>query len=213
MKILVSGFEPFEGETLNPSSEAVQKLDDTIAGATIIKVEVPTVFGKAIGKIQQCIEQEKPNITMCVGQANGRFEINVEKVAINLNDARIPDNEGNQPLDETIFPDGAAAYFSNLPVKAMVQEIRKQRIPAAVSYSAGTFVCNHLMYGVLYLIDRKYPNMKGGFIHVPYTPGQVLDKKDTPSMALADIVTALTYAIKAAVENTEDIKIPGGQIA
>ncbi|PIE36532.1 pyroglutamyl-peptidase I [candidate division KSB3 bacterium] len=159
------------------------------------------------------IEREQPDITLCVGQAGGRFDISIEKVAINLNEARIPDNEGNQPLDETIFPDGATAYFSNLPVKAMTQEICKRHIPASISYSAGTFVCNHLMYGVLYLIDRMYPNMKGGFIHVPYLPEQVLGKKNMPSMALADIVTALTCAIKAAVEYTEDIKIPGGRIA
>lgn len=212
MKILVSGFEPFGGEMLNPSFEAVKQLDDRIAGAKILKVEVPTVFGKSIEKIQTCIEQNRPSITLCVGQAGGRFEVSLEKVAINLNDARIPDNEGNQPLDEAIFSDGPTAYFSNLPVKAMVQDIRKQGIPAAVSYSAGTFVCNHLMYGILYFIDREYPKMKGGFIHVPYIPAQALEKKNMPYMALADIVTALTHAIKAAIENENDIKVPGGQI-
>ena len=213
MKILVSAFEPFNGEALNPSSEALRRLDHHIAGAQIVKIEVPTVFGKAIEKIYTYIEQEQPDITICLGQAGGRFDMSIEKVAINLNDARIPDNEGKQPFDETIFPDGATAYFSNLPVKAMVQEIRKQHIPASVSYSAGTFVCNHLMYGVLYLIDRKFPKMKGGFIHVPYIPEQVLDKQQAPSMALADIVTGLRCAIEAAVKYSDDLKMPAGRIS
>jgi len=213
MKVLLSGFEPFEQESVNPSFEAVKRLETTIAGAAILTVELPTVFGKAINMIHERIEQERPDIVIGVGQANGRCEIGIEKVAINLNDARIPDDAGQQPIDEPIFADGDTAYFSNLPVKAMAAAIRAQRLPAAVSYSAGTFVCNHLMYGVLYLIAKHYPAMRGGFIHVPFIPEQVLDKKHTPSMSLPDIVIGLRCAITAAIEQNEDIHIAGGSLA
>lgn len=212
MKVLVTGFEPFGGEIVNPALEAVKRLDDQIAGAEIVKAELPTVFKKSIQKLEELIDSEKPDVAICVGQAGGRFDITVERVAINVDDARIPDNEGNQPIDELIFEDGATAYFAKLPIKAMVREITNNKIPASVSNSAGTFVCNHIMYGLLYLIDKRYPDMKGGFIHVPYIPEQVLNKKNTPSMSLQDIVKGLTSAIKAAVEHKEDIKIIGGKI-
>ncbi|WP_427337937.1 pyroglutamyl-peptidase I [Caloranaerobacter sp. DY30410] len=212
MKVVVTGFEPFGGEEINPALEAVKKLDDEIAGAKIIKVELPTVFRKSIEKLEKIIENEKPDITICVGQAGGRFDITIERVAINIDDARIPDNEGNQPIDEPIFLDGLNAYFAKLPIKAMVKELRENKIPASVSNSAGTFVCNHIMYGLLYLIDKKYPDMRGGFIHVPFIPKQVINKKNTPSMSLDNITEGLRLAIKAAIENKEDIKEIGGKI-
>ncbi len=208
----MTGFEPFGGEEINPALEAVKKLDDEIAGAKIIKVELPTVFRKSIEKLEKIIENEKPDITICVGQAGGRFDITIERVAINIDDARIPDNEGNQPIDEPIFLDGLNAYFAKLPIKAMVKELRENKIPASVSNSAGTFVCNHIMYGLLYLIDKKYPDMRGGFIHVPFIPKQVINKKNTPSMSLDNITEGLRLAIKAAIENKEDIKEIGGKI-
>jgi pyroglutamyl-peptidase len=212
MKVLVTGFEPFGGEIVNPALEAVKKLDNNIAGVEIIKAEIPTVFKKSIEKLDKLIEKEKPDITLCIGQAGGRFDITIERVAINIDDARIPDNDGNQPIDEPIYEDGENAYFAKLPIKAMVKEIRDKKIPASVSNTAGTFVCNHIMYGLLYLIDKKYPNMKGGFIHVPFIPEQVVNKKNIPSMSLEDITKGLTLAIKAAVENNEDIKEIGGKI-
>ena len=197
VKILVTAFEPFGGESVNPAHEAIKQLPDEITGAEIIKKEIPTVFIKAFSALEDTIEIEKPDIVICVGQAGGRFEIAVERVAINVDDARIPDNAGNQPVDQPIFEDGENAYFAKLPIKVMVKEIQKYGIPASVSNSAGTFVCNHLMYGLLYLIDRKYPNLYGGFIHIPFIPEQVVNKKNMPSMALLDIVKGLEHAIKA----------------
>ena len=199
-KVLITGFEPFGGEKINPALEAVKMLPDTIGGAKVVKLEVPTVFKKSIKRLDECIEKEKPDITICVGQAGGRFDITVERVAINVDDARIPDNENNSPADEKIFEDGRNAYFAALPIKAIVKNITDAGIPASVSDSAGTFVCNHLMYGLLYLIDKKYNNMTGGFIHVPFIPQQAAGKKNTPSMNISDIVKALTIAVETAVQ-------------
>ena len=160
MKILVTGFDPFGGEPINPAIESVKKLPDNIAGAQIIKLEIPTVKGKSIKKIEKAIEEHNPDVILSIGQAGGRFDISVERVGINLDDFRIPDNEGNQTIDEPIFPDGENAYFVDLPVKAMVKNIQKNKIPASVSYTAGTFICNHVLYGTLYLINKKYKNKK-----------------------------------------------------
>ena len=147
-----------------------------------------------------------------VGQAGGRFGVTPERVAINITDARIPDNEGNQPIDEPVFADGDAAYFSNLPVKAMVQAIKDAGYPSSLSNSAGTYICNHVMYGILYYIHKEFPDVRGGFIHVPYAASQAVNKPNTPSMAIADITAALEAAIEAAVRNTCDIRAVGGEI-
>ena len=212
MKILVTGFDPFGGEPINPAIESVKKLPDNIAGAEIIKLEIPTVRRKSLEKIEKSIQEHNPDIILSVGQAGGRFDITVERVGINMDDFRIPDNEGNQVIDEPVFSDGDNAYFVKLPVKAMVQNIQKNKIPASVSYTAGTFVCNHVLYGVLYLVEKKYKGKKSGFIHIPFLPEQVVDKKNMPSMELNTIVTGLTAAIEAIVENAEDIKETGGTV-
>ena len=149
MKLLLTAFDPFGGEKINPALEAVKRVQDKIGDLEIVKLEVPTVFYKSIDTVANAIEKEHPDVVLCIGQAGGRFDLTPERVAININDARIPDNEGNQPLSGSIFEDGENAYFSSLPIKAMVAEIRKADIPASVSNSAGTYVCNHLMYGVL----------------------------------------------------------------
>ena len=212
MKILVTGFDPFGGEPINPAIESVKKLPDNIAGAEIIKLEIPTVRGKSLEKIEKAIQEHNPDIILSVGQAGGRFDITVERVGINMDDFRIPDNEGNQVIDEPVFSDGDNAYFVKLPVKAMVQNIQKNKIPASVSYTAGAFVCNHVLYGVLYLVEKKYKGKKSGFIHIPFLPEQVVDKRNMPSMELNTIVTGLTAAIEAIVENAEDIKETGGTV-
>jgi pyroglutamyl-peptidase len=212
MKVLITAFDPFGGEKVNPALEAVKRIKDSISGAEIIKMEVPTVFRKSIEKLDRAIETHKPDIVVCIGQAGGRFDITPERVAINIDDARIKDNEGNQPIDIPIFEDGESAYFSSLPIKAMVKEITANGIPASISNTAGTFVCNHIMYGLLYLINKKYNNIRGGFIHVPFITSQVVDKKNMPCLALEDITKGLEYAIKAAVENSDDIKTLGGTI-
>ena len=210
MKLLLTAFSPFGGEKINPSLEAVKLVKDKILETDIIKLEVPTVFGKSIKIVADTIEKEKPDYVLCIGQAGGRYGITPERVAINIDDARIPDNEGNQPIGIPIFADGEPAYFSNLPVKSIVEEIRKEGLPASLSNSAGTYVCNHLMYGVLYTLSKKFKEVKGGFIHVPFVPEQTVDKPDKPSMSLTDIVRGLEAAIKAAVENQTDINVTGG---
>lgn len=212
MKVLVTGFDPFGGEAINPAWEAVKAMKDTIAGSEIVKMQIPTVVGKSIEKIHQKMKELQPDLVISVGQAGGRFGVTPERVAINVTDARIPDNEGNQPIDEPIFPDGPAAYFSNLPVKAMVQAIKDAGYPSVLSNSAGTYICNHVMYGILYYIEKEFPNVRGGFIHVPYAPSQVVNKPSTPSMALADITASLEAAVAAAISSKEDIRAVGGEI-
>ena len=208
MKILVTGFDPFENERLNPAYEAVKLLPDKIAGIDVIKKEIPTVFGKCAFEVEKAIEQHNPDFVLCVGQAGGRSCISIEKVAVNFAEARIADNEGNQPLDKSIIPDGPAAYFSSLPVKTMVENVRSHGIPCHLSYSAGTFVCNDVMYRLLHLLNTKYHHIKGGFIHVPYTLAQAVTKPDrTPSWDEKTIAKGLEYAIGAIVHKKEDSDI------
>lgn len=212
MKVLITGFDPFGGESINPAWEAVKMMKDEIANAEIIKMQIPTVVGKSIEKIHEKMKEVKPDLVLSIGQAGGRFGVTPERVAINVTDARIPDNEGNQPIDEPIFADGPAAYFSSLPVKAMVQAVKDAGYPSVLSNSAGTYICNHVMYGILYYIDKEFPAVRGGFIHVPYAASQVVNKPGTPSMAIADITASLEAAVKAAVENIQDIKAVGGEL-
>lgn len=211
-KVLLTGFNPFGGDKINPSYEAIRGVADYIEDICVVKAEIPTVFGKSIKELDRLISEEKPDVVICVGQAGGRFEISVERVAINIDDARIPDNEGNQPIDQPVFSDGENAYFSTLPVKNIVNSMRQENIPAALSNSAGTFVCNHLMYGLRYLIERKYPKVRGGFIHVPFITEQVLDRPQAPYMELSLITKAMNVAVKAAVMNEISIEAPLGTI-
>lgn len=212
MKVLITGFDPFGGENINPALEAVKQLPDTIEGAEVIKLEIPTVFRKSLEKIEENIIKHNPDVVISIGQAGGRVGITPERVSVNIDDARIPDNEGNQPIDAPIFKDGDNAYFSTLPIKAMVKEMNDNGIPGSVSNTAGTFVCNHVMYGVLYMAVKKYPNIKSGFIHVPYIPSQAAAKVNQPSMSINDIIKGLSLCIKAIVNNDSDIKTVGGEI-
>ena len=210
--ILITGFDPFGGESINPAWEAVKRVSDQVGDVEVVKLMVPTVFYKSIDTVAAAIEKEKPDAVLCIGQAGGRFDLNPERVAININDARIPDNEGNQPLDGPVFEDGETAYFATLPIKAMAEEIRKAGVPASVSNTAGTYVCNHLMYGVLYTLANKYPDVRGGFMHVPFITSQVINRKPiAPSLSLEQIVTGIEAAVKAIGENQEDIKTVEGQ--
>lgn len=177
MKLLLTAFDPFGGEKINPALEAVKRVQDKIGDLEIVKLEVPTVFYKQWYSCK-CYWKRTSWCVFSIGQADGRFDLTPERVAININDARIPDNEGNQPLSGPIFEDGENAYFSPLPIKAMVAAIRAADIPASVSNTAGTFVCNHLMYGVLYIIAKKYPSMRGGFMHVPFITSQVAHRSN-----------------------------------
>ncbi len=213
MKVLLTAFDPFGGDKINPALEAVKLVPDKLNDVEVVKLEVPTVFHKSIQIVEAAIEKEKPDVVLCIGQAGGRFEITPERVAINVDDARIPDNEGNQPVDTMIFQDGAPAYFTTLPVKAMVAKIREAGLPASVSNSAGTFVCNHLMYGVLYLLAKKYPTTRGGFVHVPFIPEQTVNRAvAAPSLSMQDIARGLQAAILGIAENEQDIHAVGGTI-
>ncbi len=214
MKILVTGFDPFGDDIINPAIEAVKKLPDEINGAEIIKLEIPTVFGKSAEVVREAMKKHKPDYVLNIGQAGGRFEMTPERVAINVDDARIPDNEKKQPVDEVIKEDGEPAYFSSLPIKAMVEYMKKENIPASVSNSAGTFVCNHIMYQTLYLTQTEFEGTKAGFMHIPFLPEQVTNRPNTPSMSLETIVKAITASIKAIVDydGKEDLEAIGGKI-
>ena len=211
MKLLITGFEPFDKELINPSWEAVNSLNDNIDNIIINKLQLPTVFKKSYIKLFEHIEKIKPDIVICVGQAGGRYDISIERVAINIDDARIEDNEGYKPIDEKIFEDGENAYFSSLPIKAIVQELKKFNIPASVSNTAGTYVCNHIMYALLYYINKNKLNIKGGFIHVPYTTEQIINKPNTPYMDKNTIIKALEICIKTSFSFDNDIKISAGK--
>ena len=210
MKILLTAFEPFGGDTINPALEAVKLVKDNIKGADIVKVVVPVVFNKAGETVYAAMKKENPDVVFCIGQAGGRIGLTPERVAINLQDARIADNDGKQPFDTKCFADGDNAYFTSLPVKAMVENIKKVNVPASVSYTAGTFVCNDLMYAVLYHIAKEFPNCKGGFMHVPFLHEQVMARPNTPSLSNDDIVKGIEAAIEAIVDNPVDCKLCGG---
>lgn len=202
MKILITGFEPFGGEAVNPAYEAVKLVPDIVRGAEIIKLELPTVFGEAGRTVEKGILAHHPDVILCVGQAGGRADITVERVAINLMEAGIPDNAKKQPVGEKCQKDGENAYFATVPVKAMAENIRSHGIPASLSYTAGTYVCNNVMYDLLYMIDKKYPGCCGGFIHVPYALEQGIGKPaGTPTMAVPVIAKALECALEAIVGN------------
>lgn len=211
MKILITGFDPFGGEKINPAWEAVRALPDNIDGIEVVKLQIPTVFKKSAKKLFENIDSVKPDVVICVGQAGGRYEFSVERVAINVDDGRIPDNDGYQPVDSPVFEDGENAYFSTLPIKAIVEEVKKAGIPAAVSNTAGTYVCNHIMYSLLYYLNKNNLNIKGGFIHVPFIPEQVVEKKNTPYMELTRITKALEISIKAIRDYEKDLVISGGK--
>lgn len=209
-KILVTGFDPFGGEQINPALEAIKRLPTLINDTQIVTYEIPTVFHKSGRLLQDYLLKEQPDAVLLVGQAGGRSAISLERVAINMDDARIPDNEGNQPIDEVINPQGAPAYFTTLPIKRIVQALKQHQIPAIVSNSAGTFVCNHLMYYLLDTLAAQKANVIGGFMHIPYLPSQVVDQPNQPSMALDQIVKAIEITLATIIKNQHDLKITGG---
>ena len=201
MKILVTGFEPFGGESRNPSAEVVAALPDELSGAGIVKLIVPVVRHECVKEVEAAVEEHRPDVVLSIGQAGGRAAISVERVALNLDDYRIPDNAGNQPANEPVVVGGPDAYLCRLAVKEMVAAIQGEGIPAQLSMTAGTFVCNHLLYSVTHLLAEKYPRAKAGFIHIPYLPEQVTDKPGIPSMSLELSTRAVQAAIRAAAEH------------
>ena len=210
MKIIVTGFDPFGGETINPSIECVKALPE-IEGVELIRLELPTVFKESAIRLNEVINDVKPDAVLSVGQAGGRAGITMERIAINVDDARIPDNISQQPIDEEIQVEGEAAYFSTLPIKRIVKAIREAGISAEVSNSAGTFVCNHIMYQALFAATKADKPFKAGFMHIPFIPEQTTDK---PSLPLEESTRALQIAIETIRDylNDEDIKVQEGTI-
>jgi pyroglutamyl-peptidase len=208
--ILLTGFEPFGGDAINPSEEIAREINDaTIARHNVVGALLPCVFGAAIKEVKRLIKIHEPDIVICLGQAGGRAEITPERVAINIDDARIPDNAGQHPIDKPVVKDGPAAYFSTLPIKAIVHELRRREIPALVSQTAGTFVCNHVFYGLMHELALHRERVRGGFIHVPYLPEQA--KPGQPSLPFETMTQAVRVAIETCINYRRDLKTAGGR--
>jgi len=206
--VLLTGFEPFGGEKINPSGEIARALDGRVRQQRRITGAVlPCVFGASKVELRRLVRALRPELVICLGQAGGRAQVTPERVAINIDDAAMPDNAGAQPVDERIEARGPAAYWSTLPIKAIVAALRRQKIPAAVSQTAGTFVCNHVFYELMHLL-RSRRGARGGFIHVPFLPGQT---KDQPSLTLAVMTQAVEVAIETALRHRRDGRETGGQ--
>lgn len=200
-RILLTGFEPFAGEKLNPSWLAVRRLHGrTIAGRVVAARRLPTEFGRALADLQRHLRTLRPSLVICVGQAGGRAEVTPERVALNLDDAGFADNAGRLPLGRPVVTDGPVAYWSTLPVRAIVAALRRRGIPASISLSAGTFVCNHVFYGLMHdLATQTEGTVRGGFIHIPFLPEQAATHPGQPSLPLDLIVKALTIAVRVAL--------------
>lgn len=192
MKLLVTAFDAFGGDTLNISQELLSALPDRLDGAELLRLVVPTVFGTAAERTLEAAERFQPDVLVCLGQAAGRRAITPERVAVNLMDASLPDNAGFQPVDEPIVPGGPAAYFSTLPVKAMAAAVREQGIPAEISNTAGTFVCNSLMYAVLHRYRGPEPAVRCGFMHLPCP---------SPELGRDALVRGVTAALRVLIQS------------
>ena len=213
MKALVTGFEPFAGDAVNPAGEAALGLPSRLGELAIHTRVLPTVFGRAIAALEDALVTVRPDLVLCVGLAGGRAELSLERVAINVDDARIPDNDGQQPIDRPIVAGGPAAYFTGLPVKAAVAALREAGLPAIVSNTAGTFVCNHVFYALMHLVATRQLPLRGGFLHVPYLPSQAARFNAAPSMALDQIVEGIRIILRVAAARTDDIATAEGTIS
>ncbi|MDB5361017.1 MAG: pcp [Rhodospirillales bacterium] len=210
MRILVTGFDPFGGEPVNPAQEAILRLPAVLGPHMIERRPLPTLFHRSLEALGDAVRTLRPDVLLCIGQAGGRTELTIERVAINVDDARIADNAGTTPIDRPIVPGGPAAYFTNLPLKAMVRALIDAGIPAKVSNTAGTFVCNHVFYGAMHLVATEFPALRAGFIHIPFLPEQVARNPGQPSMAVETVVAGLLKAIEVAVGRTDDIAVADG---
>jgi pyroglutamyl-peptidase len=209
-RVLLTGFEPFGGEAVNPSWLAAGTLDGRqIAGHRVVARQLPTAFGLALEVLGSLLLQHRPALVLCTGQAGGREALSLERVAINVNDARIPDNAAAQPVDTQVIPGAPAAYFATLPIKAMLLALQREGIDAQVSQTAGTFVCNHVFYGLMHELAtrRTLRGVRGGFIHVPWLPEQ-----GKPSMPLEEIVRGLRVALHCALTTGTDIRKEAGAL-
>ena len=213
-RVLLTGFQPFGGETINPAWVSVRELTGKkILEYEIVTGEIPVTRYSALEETEKLILQYEPEIVINVGQAGGSLEMRVERIGINCDDYSIPDNDGNQPKGEAVFEEGPAAYFVTVPIKAMVREMVAAGVPAIVSNSAGTYLCNHICYGVAHIAATRYPHILTGFIHIPFLPEQAAGKRGRPSMALSTLVTGLEAAVTAAIQfKNGDIDAEGGAL-
>ncbi|AOX45041.1 MULTISPECIES: pyroglutamyl-peptidase I [unclassified Microbacterium] len=208
--VLLTGFEPFAGDATNPSGDAVRAVSAGWSGPEELIVEVlPVTFDRADAQLRALIDRYRPDVVIATGLAGGRTQVTPERVAINLADARIPDNDGAQPVDRPIVEGAPAAYFATVPVKAMAAAMGEAGIPAAVSYSAGTFVCNQVMFAALHA-TASTPGARAGFVHVPYASEDA--PVGAPSLPLADIVRALESAVRAAIDVPTDLAVSAGTL-
>jgi pyroglutamyl-peptidase len=209
-RILITGFDPFGGQSINPSWLAVQALHGRdLDGHRIVAAQLPTAFGRSLHVLQELLNQHRPELVVCTGQAGGRAAISLERVAINVNDARIPDNTGAQPIDTAVVPGGPAAYFTGLPIKAMLAAMLAAGIRAEVSQTAGTFVCNHVFYGLMHtLADPRWAGTRGGLVHVPWLPQQ-----GAPSMTLEQLVQGLGAGLRCALRTHTDVRLQAGALS
>lgn len=209
-RVLLTGFDAFGGETLNPSWEAVRRLaGEQIAGHALVGVQLPTRFGRALQVLRGALRRHDPRLVICVGQAGGRSRLSLERVAINLDDARIADNAGRKPVDRPVIRGAPAAYFSTLPIKSLLQALEQAGLPAEVSQSAGTFVCNHVFYGLMHAL-RERPEVRGGFVHIPFLPAQAVAHAGAPSLALDAVVAGLRVIVATALARRRDIRRSAG---
>lgn len=209
-RVLLTGFDAFGGSAINPSEQAVRALHgQRIAGHRVVAAGLPTVFGDALGVLHTLLRTHRPALVVCLGQAGGRAALSLERVAINLDDAPIPDNAGAQPVDAPVVPGAPAAYFSTLPVRAMHDAVLAEGLAAEVSQTAGTFVCNHVFFGLMHFLAtrRGFRTVRGGFIHLPWLPGQ-----GQPSMPLADMVRGLRVALKCALTTPHNTRSGAGAL-
>ncbi len=205
-RVLVTAFEPFGGETVNPSQQAVQRLavGEALSGVELRTSYLPVVFGQAIDAMRAAVAAHDPHVVVCVGEAGGRCAVTPERFAVNLNDAPFPDSSGRRPVDEPVVADGPVAYASTLPIAEMVDAMRAAGIPAAKSSTAGNYVCNNVFYGLMHLIATEQPGLRGGFVHVPYMHEQVLHRLDAqPSLSLEQITEALRIAVQTSAAAVE----------
>ncbi|MFS8063883.1 MAG: pyroglutamyl-peptidase I [Luteimonas sp.] len=208
--VLLTGFAPFGGETSNPSWDAVAPLEGKRIGShRIVTRQLPVEFGASLQVLQAAIRQTRPALVLCIGQAGGRAQLSIERVAINIDDARIPDNADACPIDMPIVGDGPAAYFATLPIKAMLVAMREAGIPAEVSQTAGTYVCNHVFYGLMHALRGK-SRIRGGFIHIPYAPEQAARHPGAPSLPVEVVTAALRIGLRVALATTVDRHIAAG---
>lgn len=203
--VLLTGFDAFGGATVNPSWLAVKALhNEVVAGHVLLAAQLPTTFNASFAELRRLMRRHKPALVICVGQAGGRNAMSLERAALNIADAGIADNAGAQPLDMPVVASGPAAYFSTLPIKAMLQALQHSGVAAEVSQTAGTFVCNHVFYGLMHSLEKRRGSdvTRGGFIHVPYLPEQGM-----PCMPLSEMVRGLKIAVEAALTTPKEIAI------